>query len=81
MSFTTENNIQNQQGGKAMSPKRMSLRRLVFFVGVFFILALGIYALTSWGFQYGWIGIALVLSGLCIFAFFFNSITESNKEQ
>ena len=64
-----------------MSPKRMSLKKLIFFIGVFFVLAFGIYALTSWGFQYGWIGIALVLSGLGIFVVFFNRMTESNREQ
>jgi hypothetical protein len=64
-----------------MSPKRMSLKKLVFFIGTFFVLAFGIYALTNWGFQYGWIGIAFVLSGLGIFVVFFNRMTESNQEQ
>jgi len=59
----------------------MSLKKLVFFIGIFFVLAFGIYALTSWGFEYGWIGIAFVLSGLCIFTVFFNMITQSNQEQ
>jgi hypothetical protein len=64
-----------------MSQKRVSLKKLVFFICDFFVLAFGIYALTSWGFQYGWIGIAFVLSGLSIFVVFFNRMTEPKQEQ
>ena len=64
-----------------MSPKRMPAGRLLFFVAIFAVLAFGIYVLMTWGFHYGWIGIAFVVSGLSIFVAFFDTIAKPREER
>lgn len=64
-----------------MSPRKMSLNRIVFLIAIFFVLAFGLYVLTNWGFAYGWIGIILVISGLGVFTIFFSRVMTKNPEQ
>ena len=45
------------------------------------MIAVGLYALTTWGFEYGWIGIILIFSGLGVFMVFFNRIMDMGREQ
>jgi multisubunit Na+/H+ antiporter MnhG subunit len=57
-----------------------ALEKLAFFCGIFCLIGVGIYALTSWGPVNGWIGIVLVLSGLVIFTAFFNRILDIGRK-
>ena len=61
--------------------KRTSLEKLAFFCSIFCVIGVGLYALTSWGLAFGWIGIALIFSGLGVFMVFFNRIMDMGREQ
>ena len=61
--------------------KRTSLQKLAFFCAIFCVIAVGLYALTTWGFEFGWIGIVLIFSGLGVFTVFFNRIMDRGREQ
>jgi hypothetical protein len=61
--------------------KRISLGKLAFFCSIFCVIGVGLYALTSWGLAYGWIGIVLIFSGLGVFMAFFNTIMDMGREQ
>jgi hypothetical protein len=61
--------------------KRTSLQKLAFFCAIFCVIGVGLYALTTWGLAYGWIGIVLIFSGLGVFMVFFNRIMDMGREQ
>jgi hypothetical protein len=64
-----------------MSPRSVSMNKLVFFIAIIIDVVFGLYVLLDWGLAYGWIGIILIVSGLGVFTAFFNRILAKSTER